>query len=64
MLTDLLYRLRALLRRKSKEAELDEELRSHLEKQVEKYGRSGLPHEEAARRARGQGRAERVHRRP
>jgi putative ABC transport system permease protein len=33
------------------EAELDEELRAHLEHQVEKYVRSGLPVEEARRRA-------------
>ena len=52
MLSDLLYRLRAFFRRKSMEAELDEELRAHLERQVEKYIQSGLPREEAARRAR------------
>ena len=52
MLSDLLYRLRALSRRKSMEAELDEELRAHVERQVEKYIQSGLTHEEAARRAR------------
>jgi len=52
MLSDLLYRLRALFRRKSMETELDEELRAHLEHQVEKYVQSGLPVEEAKRRAR------------
>ena len=52
MLSDFLYRLRALFRRKSMEAELDEELRAHLERQVEKYIQSGLRREEAARRAR------------
>jgi putative ABC transport system permease protein len=52
MLGDLLYRLRALFRRKSMEAELEEELRAHLERQVEKYIQSGLPREEAVRRAR------------
>ena len=52
MLNDLLYRLRALFRRKSMEAELDEELRAHLEHQVEKYVQSGLAVEEARRRAR------------
>ena len=52
MLSDLLYRLRALFRRKSMEAELEEELRAHVERQVEKYTRSGLTREEAARRAR------------
>jgi predicted permease len=51
MVSDLLYRLRALFRRNSMEAELDEELRAHLEHQVEKYVQSGLSHEEAARRA-------------
>ena len=52
MLTDLLFRLRALFRRKYMEAELDEELRAHLERQVEKYVQSGLPVEAARRRAR------------
>jgi len=52
VLNDLLYRLRALFRRKSTEAELDEELRAHLEHQVEKYVQSGLAVEEARRRAR------------
>jgi hypothetical protein len=31
MISDLLYRLRALVGRSSMEAELDEELREHLE---------------------------------
>ena len=52
MLNDLLYRLRALFRPKSMETELDEELRAHLEHEVEKYVQSGLPLEEAKRRAR------------
>jgi len=52
MLSDFLYRLRALLRRESMETELDEELRAHVERQVEKYAQSGLPREEAVRRAR------------
>jgi predicted permease len=52
MVSDLLFRLRALLRRKSVEADLDEELRVHFEQQVEKYITSGLPPEEAKRRAR------------
>lgn len=34
------------------EVELDEELRYHLERQTEKYRQSGLPEEEARRRAR------------
>ena len=52
MLSDVLYRLRALFRPKSMEVELDAELRTHLEHQVEKYVQSGLPLEEAKRRAR------------
>ena len=52
MLSDLLYRLRALFRRKGMEAGLDEELHTHVEHQVEKDVQSGLAREEAARRAR------------
>ena len=52
MLSDLMFRLRALFRRKAVEAEMDEELRSHYEKQVEKLIASGLSREEAVRRAR------------
>ena len=52
MVSDLLYRLRALFRRNSMEAELEEELRAHLEHQVEKYVQSGMSREEAERRAR------------
>ena len=49
MISDLFYRLHALFRRKSMEAELDEELSPHFEQQVEKYIQSGLTREEAAR---------------
>ncbi|HEX8764415.1 MAG TPA: permease prefix domain 1-containing protein, partial [Candidatus Acidoferrum sp.] len=52
MLSDLWIRVRAMLRRKSVESELDEELRFHLERQVEKYVRSGMSREDARRRAR------------
>src|SRR5437764_4090500 len=52
MLSDVLYRLRALFHRKSMEGELDEELRAHLEQAVEKHVKSGLTLEEAKRRAR------------
>ena len=52
MLSDLLIRLRSLLRRSAVENELDEELRFHLEQQVEKYVRAGLTQEEALRRTR------------
>src|SRR5215467_3049260 len=52
MVNDLWHRLRALFRRKSVETELEDELRFHLERQVEKYLQSGLSREEAQRRAR------------
>jgi putative ABC transport system permease protein len=52
MLTDLMYRVRALLRPKGMEEELDAELGFHMERQTEKYVKSGLSPEEAARRAR------------
>ena len=52
MLSDLWIRVRALFRRKSVETELDDELRFHLERQVEKYVENGLSREEAQRRAR------------
>ncbi len=52
MLSDLFIRIRSLFRRGAVEGELDEELRFHLENQVEKYIRSGLTREEAVRRAR------------
>ena len=52
MLSDLLHRLRALFRRNAVERELDEEMRFHLEQQVDSYMREGLSRSEAARRAR------------
>lgn len=52
MFSDLLYRLRALLRRKTVETELDDELRFHFDKEVEKLVRSGAAPEEARRRTR------------
>ena len=52
MLTDLLYRLRAIFRRSAVESELNEELRFHFDNEVEKYVRQGVPREEAVRRAR------------
>jgi hypothetical protein len=50
MLSDLLFRLRSLLRRDAVENELDEELRFHLEQQVDKHVRAGLTRDEALRR--------------
>jgi predicted permease len=52
MLHDLFYRLKALIRREKLEAELDEELSLHLEREAAKYERTGTPQEEAWRRAR------------
>src|SRR5215468_9067862 len=51
MISDLLYRLRAIFRRRSVEQGLDEELRFHLENEIEKLMRSGLTREEASRKA-------------
>ena len=52
MLSDLLFRLRVLVRRNTVEVELDEELRFHCDEQVEKYVQAGLSRGEAARKAR------------
>ena len=51
MLSDLRYRFRALFRRIQLNAELDEELQGHVERETEKYVRSGLQVKEARRRA-------------
>jgi putative ABC transport system permease protein len=51
MLSDLRYRFRALFRRDHHNAELDEELRDHVERQTDKYVRAGFEVEEARRRA-------------
>ena len=52
MLSDLLIRVRALMRRDAVEQELDEELRFHFAEQVEKFVKEGVPRDEARRRAR------------
>src|ERR1700751_1137229 len=52
MLSDILIRLRSLLRRKAVEVELDDEIRFHFEQQVAKYIAAGMPRDEARRRAR------------
>jgi predicted permease len=52
MLNDLLFRLRALFRRRAVEAELDEELRFHFENEIEKHKSRGMAPEEARRHAR------------
>ena len=51
MLSDLLFRLRAFVRGSKAERELDEELRSHLEHETEKYINAGVSQPEAVRRA-------------
>src|ERR1700759_2620498 len=52
MLTDLLHRLRSIFRRREIEAEMDDELRFHYERQVEKLITAGMSREEAMRQAR------------
>jgi predicted permease len=52
MLSDLLFRLRAVFRRGVVEEELDEELRLHVEHQVRAHESFGLTREAAIRRAR------------
>ncbi|MGJ5813223.1 ADOP family duplicated permease [Paludibaculum fermentans] len=51
MLTDHLYRLRALFQRRTLENDLDDELKFHFEHSVEKLKRSGLSEQEARRQA-------------
>ena len=52
MFTDLTHRLRSLIRRRAVEQELDDELRFHLERLVDRHVADGLAHDEAMRRAR------------
>ena len=52
MFTDLYFRLRALVRRGTVERELGDELRFHLDHQIEKYVAAGMTPADAARRAR------------
>src|SRR5206468_12879646 len=52
MISDLLFRLRAVFLRRCIEKELDDELRFHFEREVEKLMRAGLDRQEASRRAR------------
>ena len=51
MISDVLHRLRALLRGSAVEQELDEELRFHLGRQIDAYMAAGVDREEAERRA-------------
>jgi macrolide transport system ATP-binding/permease protein len=52
MLTDLVYRLRALIGRQRVEAELQEELQHHLELEAQKYCERGVSPKSATRQAR------------
>jgi len=49
MLSDLAFRIRSLFHYRAAEAELDDELRFHAEQQCDKYVKSGMTLEEAAR---------------
>jgi hypothetical protein len=52
MFSDLIYRLRALFRRRSMETDLDEEIRLHVQRETEAAIERGVPPDEARRRAR------------
>ena len=52
MLSDLVIRMRSLVRRRAVEADLDDELSFHLSHLTEKFIRAGLTPDEARRRAR------------
>lgn len=52
MLSDWVLRLRALFKRTAVEQDIDDELRFHLDQQVESYVASGLARADAVRRAR------------
>jgi hypothetical protein len=50
-LSDILFRLRALVRGRAVERDLDEELRAHLEQEIDKYTRAGMSRHDAVRSA-------------
>ena len=52
MLADLKFRLRALFNRRAVERELDDELRFHLDREIEKHVRAGMTRADAVRLAR------------
>ena len=52
MLNDLRYRVRALFRHREVESELDEELRFHFDREVQKYIARGMSEQQARRTAR------------
>ena len=51
MLSDLFLRLRALFKRSAIEHELDDELRFHVDRQIETYVKAGMNRDDAQRRA-------------
>jgi predicted permease len=51
MFSDLVYRLRALFRRKAADRELEEELQYHLDREAEKHRQVGASQDNAIRRA-------------
>src|SRR5580658_5836220 len=52
MLTDLFFRLRSVLLRGAVESEMEEELRFHSQRQLEKYLKAGMSGDEAQRQVR------------
>src|SRR4029077_15033346 len=52
MLSDVILRVRALFARTTVDREIDDELRFHLDRQVEAFERAGMDSDEAVRRAR------------
>jgi predicted permease len=52
MLDDLFFRVRSLFRRETVESEMEDELRFHSERQIEKYLKTGMSRGEAQRRVR------------
>src|SRR6202162_3530570 len=52
MLKDLFFRLRSVFRRGTVESEMEEELRFHSQRQLEKYLKVGMSGDEAQRRVR------------
>src|ERR1043166_4267834 len=49
--SEIVFRVRAVVRRRAVEEELDAELRFHLEREAEKYVRRGVSPDEAVRKA-------------
>ncbi len=52
MLNDILFRVRSVFRRNVAEAELDDELRFHRQRQFDKYVKAGMTEAEALARVR------------